>query len=339
MTDGQSVCSNPECRVSETGICAKAYDPLDACPEYSVEDAEALDTGEDESPSEFDSDNDDATTLGSNRTIAEDEVAGFRSRFRTHTVVLVGEQKTGKTTLLAAIYGLLCKGPVGERSFVGSHTLYSFAERNHLALANSNHDVPTTPRTSRADKVGFFHLCLRSISHDTDLLIADRSGEAFEDARVNTELMAPLVELSLADRVCFLLDAARLTDIESRAHYRRIFKQTIRALVDNEMIPKSATIEVLTTKIDRLSIPAGGRNLQQEVANYEMELQQDFACSGYDFQVHQICALPRANVKLGFLGISELLERWSPPPVEIDITPRPVETAARWIDRLPGIWS
>lgn len=338
MTDGQSICSNPECRVAETGVCAKGYDPLDACPEYSVEDVASLDAGEDDSSPERSPD-EDAISLESNRTISEDEITGFRARFRTQTVVLVGEQKTGKTTLLAAIYGLLCKGPVGGRSFVGSQTLYSFAERNHLALANSEQEIPTTPRTSRGDKVGFFHLRLRARDHDTDLLIADRSGEAFEDARVNTDLMAPLIELSLADRVCFLLDAARLTEIESRAHYRRIFKQAIRALIDNAKIPKTATIEVLINKIDRLSNPDGERDLQQEVTDYEQELLKEFGSSGHDFQVHQICALPRANVKLGFVGISDLLARWSPPPVEVEITPRPLHYTARWIDRLPAIWS
>lgn len=280
----------------------------------------------------------DGVILRSNKLIPEEGVATFRSRNRVQTIVLIGEQKAGKTTLLASLYGLFCKGPIGDLEFVSSQTLYSFAERNYLAMLSTGKTVPTMPRTSIADSVGYFHFKLRNAETISEVIISDRSGEAFESARTDTSLMDRLSELALADRVCFLLDAARLTRIETRSGYRRIFKQTIQALVDNDVIPKTAVIEVLVTKIDRISAPRDGRDLSAELKEYEADLIREFTGHGHAFAVHRICALPRAAVKLGFSGMRELVERWASLPPDADIAPGPVDGALRQIDRSPYLW-
>ncbi|ESY85779.1 hypothetical protein X739_16125 [Mesorhizobium sp. LNHC220B00] len=321
-------------------MIGKAGDPETEDDElYEVAETDGLDPGDiDESAGQVPPDGDEVT-LRPNTLISENGIFEFRNRNRAQTVVLIGEQKTGKTTLMAALYGLFCKGPVGGLEFVGSHTLYSFAERNHLAMVRPDRAAPTTPRTSIAEAVGYFHLKVRNGENASDVIVSDRSGETFEAARVDTSLMDRLTELALADRVCFLLDAARLTNIAARHGYRRIFKQTIRALVDNDVIPKTAVIEVLVTKIDRVSREREGRDLSAEVAEYEAELTREFGDAGYTFNVYRICALPRAAVKIGFLGIEELVGRWASTPADADIAPKPVDNALRSIDRLPNFWS
>lgn len=312
--------------------------PADGGPElYKEEEAEGLDPGyADELAGQAPTA--DGVTLRSNKLIPEEGVATFRSQNRVQTIVLIGEQKAGKTTLLASLYGLFCKGPVGELEFVSSQTLYSFAERNHLAMLSTGNAVPTMPRTSIADSVGYFHFKLRNAGTTSEVIISDRSGEAFESARTDTSLVDRLSELALADRVCFLLDAARLTRVETRSGYRRTFKQTIRALIDNAVIPETAMIEVLVTKIDRLSASKDGRDLSAELKEYEAELFQDFAGRGYAFAVHRVCALPRAAVRLGFPGMRELVERWASLPPDAQIAPGPVDGALRQIDRTPYLW-
>lgn len=338
MTTAQAVCSNPDCRVVETGICAKKYPLPDACPDYAREDLEALDPGDEEDLSSANVEISPDVQLSSNRLIPEQRVSAVRSRIRCQTIVLVGEQKSGKTTLLAALYGLLCKGEVGGRSFVESSTLYSFAERYHLALVSSNLEAPTTPRTSRADSVGFFHLRVRTDDRLNDILISDRSGEAFEAASVVTDLLTNLIELAIADRVCFLLDAARLTAFETRSNYRRVFKQMIHALIDNDKIPSGATIEVLITKIDLLASSDDERDLETEVTLYEEELRREFAGCGYGFEIYRVCALPRANPDMGLVGVGEMLARWSPPPNDDDMSPGLVSDPERQFDLLTKIW-
>ena len=72
------------------------------------------------------------------------------------TVALIGEARAGKTTLLASIYAMYCKGPFAGKEFVSSTTLVGFAKRHHLALLNSGRAHPTTPHTSRDEPVAFF---------------------------------------------------------------------------------------------------------------------------------------------------------------------------------------
>lgn len=342
MTETQaSVCSNKECEVARTGNCSRGFDPIETCPEFTDEDVEQLDPGleeKDDGPGET-PETDDGVLLRPNGLITEEQITGFRQGNRTQTIVLVGEQRAGKTTLIAAVYGLFCKGPLNEYTFVSSCTLRAFAERNHLALKSSNLDTPTTPRTSRADPLGFFHLKLKKDGVISNIVISDRSGEAFEAARTNTALTDRLTELTLADRVCFLLDAPRLTKLETRAGYKRTFKQLVRTLLDNGTLPSNAKIEVLVTKQDRLTIKPDDRDLEAEVAAYEQELIEEFSVRGHDFSIHKVCALPRANVDLGFVGLGELIERWSSPATDVDITPPPAVGPVRWIDRLLDIWS
>lgn len=342
MTKTQaSVCSNTECEIALTGECKRGFDPIETCPDFTDEDIQPLDPGLEEEDNQLDDAGERETgiLLRPNGLITEEQITGFRQGHRMQTIVLVGEQRAGKTTLLAAVYGLFCKGPLNEYTFVGSQTLRAFAERNHLALKSSDLDAPTTPRTSRGDPLGFFHLKLKKDGVISNIVISDRSGEAFEAARANTSLTSRLTELALADRVCFLLDAPRLTKLETRAGYKRTFKQLITTLFDNDKLPSSAKIEVLVTKQDRLTINPDGRNLEAEVAAYEQELIDEFSDRGHEFSIHKVCALPRANVDLGFVGLGELIDRWSAPAPDVDITPLPAVGPTRWIDRLLDVWS
>lgn len=324
-----------------SGKCVLGNDPVDACPQYSEDDEKLLDSGDDEPgpsaatvPTATDN-----VRLCPNERILTAELTALRNRVPTHTIVLVGEQKAGKTTLLACLYGMFCKGSVGEYSFVTSKTLRAFAERHHLALAKTRRATPTTYRTSRADNVGFFHLCLSSGNNTTDLIISDRSGEDFDDARVNTALIPELRELALADRVCFLLDAAKLTNIKTRATYRRTFSQLIRALIDNRAVPKRAKIEVLVTKLDKVSRPESDPALLEAVRAYEKELMDEFKPHWPGFATYEICALPSANHLIGFVGLQELVARWCEAPVAIDTRPLPVADGLRQFDLLLGRWS
>ncbi|NKL23676.1 TRAFAC clade GTPase domain-containing protein [Rhizobium leguminosarum] len=338
MADASSLCSNPECQVAQLGHCHLGHDPVESCPNYGEDEIEGLDPGDIELEAISPLDEIvDGVELRSNTRIEEDVVTRFRNRVRVSTIVLVGEQKAGKTTLLAALYGLFCKGPVGSHEFVSSQTLYAFAERNHLALYDPVREVPGTPRTSLGEGVSYFHLKIRSGDDVSEIMISDRSGEAFEHARVDTALIDRLTELPLADRICFLLDAHRLTKINTRSGYRRTFKQTIRTLLDNDAVPRSAILEVLVTKLDRVSHDP---ELLQQVTDFEDELREEFGERSNELVVHRICALPRAKVDVGFLGMEELVSRWASVAGPVDIRPAAqVGVPLRQIDRVGKLWN
>ncbi|WP_421580972.1 TRAFAC clade GTPase domain-containing protein [Shinella sp. M31] len=337
MAEGSQICRNPTCDVASTGVCAQGHDPVDSCAEYDAEESE-LDPGDDVS---------DETTIVENRTrlrssevLTDADIWSFRKSHRTKTVSLIGEFKTGKTTLISGLYALFCKGPFAGFSFRGSRTLTGFARRHHLALESSGRTIPTTPRTSMADGVGFFHLNLVGDDGvEAHLLIADRSGEAFQSARTNTTMMDRLGDLKLSDRVCFLLDADRLTQPDTRAGYRREFKQTIWALLQNGVFKPNVVLEVLTTKIDKISRRENNSDVVSELDEYEKALVKEFAAEGIVVEAFRICVLPRANYELGLVGLEDLMRRWLAPTAPVEILPLAPPQTVRNIDRLVEVWS
>jgi double-GTPase-like protein len=246
------------------------------------------------------------------------------------------KHKAGKTTLIAALYASFCKGPFANLQFVGSRTLVGFAKRHHLALLNSQRDSPTTPRTSRNDPVAFFHLALthRIGSRPLHLVMSDRSGEAYADARADTSLIGGLEELKLAERACFMLDGARLAAVDQRSGYSRQFKQMIHAFLDNNALANVSAIEVLATKTDVIQIRRDVADQSKYLDEYGQQIVDEFRREGVEIGFHRICALPKSDKKVGYLGLEDVMTRWlAPIPFPRADQPAVVD-ATRQIDRL-----
>jgi hypothetical protein len=222
---------------------------------------------------------------------------------------------------------------------VGSKTLLGFAKRHRLALMSSGFAVPKTPRTSRADQVGYFHLAVRRAGEGVrNLVMSDRSGEAYEAARIDTSLIGELTEFRQADRIVFLLDAPKLTSLETRATYSRQFKQMIHALRDNGALSQASELEVLATKMDIIEASAKSGELKAFLTQFEEAVVQDLRQKGLETSSYRICAMPKAKRDVGFLGLSELVARWTAPPAPLDLPMPRADGPAREIDRLVGRW-
>lgn len=335
MEDG-SPCRRAGCQVSTSGICALGNDPVESCAEYEADEV-GLDLGEDGAGLEAEpSENpiEAKPKLHPSELLNREALWRMRKAVETTTVSLVGDVKAGKTTLIAALYSSFCKGPFAGYQFRSSRTLTAFARRHHRALERSREPLPVTDRTSRQDGVGFFHLNVVGASGRRHLLIADRSGEDFRDARRDTSLIPNLWELEMADRVCFILDAGKLAKPESRAGYMRKFKQQIWALLDNGAISDSAILEVLSTKLDKLAPKPGKVPVVNELEEFEDTIVQEFAAAGHAIAVRRICALPRSNFEVGLIGLDELFKAWLEPRPPKDVRPLPAVDPARWVDRM-----
>lgn len=335
MSETASVCRIPDCPVRATGKCKNRFDPVDGCPDFgprddaSVEVAPVPESPEAPLQSEL-------VQVPSGDVMHLPDVAALMRSEHPRIVALVGEQQAGKTTLLASIYQQFCKGPFAGHYFAGSRTLTAFARRHHMSLLNSGRTVPTTPRTSRDDPVGFLHLTLRptrggALQH---VLLSDRSGEAFEAARTDTTLVDELLEVRQASRVCFLLDGARFLSDDQRAGYMRRFKQMIRALHDNGALRASVPIEILTTKIDKIGNAPESERVLAILTDYETTLLRDFSTMGIDIAGFRICALPRADYSLGYPGLEDALGRWIAPRPPSDVRLMAAPDAVRQLDRL-----
>ena len=336
MSETVPACRNPDCDVATTGKCALGNELLDSCEEYGAVEAD-LDLGDDNV-------SDDVvgsampTLLRSSDLLKPEHLWPLQKAVPTRTVAIVGDFRAGKTTLISALYASFRRGPLAGYNFRSSRTLTAFARRHHDALLQSNRVAPVTLRTSRQDGLGFFHLGLRDSSGaDHNLLIADRSGETYADARSDTSLISELTELVSADRVCFLLDSARLVDIEQKHHYKRAFKQQIHAFLDNGALSPTTTLEMVTTKIDKLRPQSNGSNLIEELTEFEAATLEEF--SDVSLTSRRVCALPRADYTVGVVGLEEMLQDWLAPRAREYPHLAAAHGPVRQLDRVFERWS
>lgn len=324
-------CLVSDCPVQTTGKCKLGNDPVESCPNYAQSEVEVAA----EETTEAAPEKRPPITIASGDVMHLEDVAVFARQRRIRTVALVGEHKAGKTTLLASIYEMYCKGPFAGMTFAGSRTLVGFAKRHHLALLNSQRTSPTVPRTSRNDPPAFFHLALARRPGDiADLIMSDRSGEAYGFARTATELIPALSELRLAERICFILDGARIASIEQRTSYTRHFKQMIHALHDNGALEHAPAVEILSTKFDITRTRADADDQIKYLTDYEQQVVDEFASSHLTICCFRVCALPKRDHAIGFLGLDDVVRRWTAPPRLPSIELDGLSGAPRQIDRL-----
>ncbi len=323
-------CTNPDCDVVKSGICKLGNDPIESCPKYAAEDT-ALD---DSDLGPLPGSKSLPATIVSSEAMHVDEIVALMRQRKIMCVALISEQKAGKTTLLASIYERYCKGPFAGLSFAGSLTLVGFARRHYKALLSSGGSESKVARTSRDDPPAFFHLCLKNQQDELlDLAISDRSGEAYGDARTDTDLISRLTELSIATRACFLLDGAKLASKETRPAYARQFKQMMHALNDNGALKHMKHVEVLATKYDVTHSQSDAAAQAKFLDEYEAQLVCEFAERGLAISCYRICALPKKDLSVGFKGLEELLKRWTTRPTLPSVQPIGIATAGRQIDK------
>ncbi|WFU23632.1 hypothetical protein QA649_37415 [Bradyrhizobium sp. CB1717] len=328
MNAGAPICGQPGCNVGSDGKCKLRHDPVESCPNYAVEVEDAVETEVPDEPRAP-----PPVPIWSSDKLSPAELSALSRRRKLRVVALVGEEKVGKTTLLTSIFEMYCKGPFAGLTFAGSETLLGFAKLHSFALLSSGRSSPTVPRTSRRDGLSFFHLALARASGGTiDLAIADRSGESYADARASTDLIGTLTEFDLADRICFLLDGARLRSKDDRVAYTRNFRQMINALNDNGALAHAKDIELLSTKLD---VSRGGDAADVGYGDeYRARIVSDFRAKGLHMSSHEICALPKADRTVGIVGLDDLVARWTSPAPPPDVAPRPIADAPRQIDRM-----
>lgn len=328
-----SPCSIQDCPVQSIGKCKLGNDPVESCPNYGRNEPEADAEIRVDDPAPLVTSA--PVSIVSGDVMHLDEVVAFSRQRPIRTVALVGEHKAGKTTLLSAIYEMYCKGPFAGATFAGSRTLVGFAKRHHLALLSSQRTTPTVPRTSRNDPPSFFHLALAvSPGNIADLVMSDRSGEAYSFARTATELIPTLSELALAQRICFVLDGARLASIEQRTAYTRKFKQMIHALNDNGALAHRPVVEILSTKFDITTTRTDAQHQLNYLTEYERQIVEEFARKDLAVECFRVCALPKRDQAVGFVGLDETVRRWTAPLSLPSILPVALPTPPRQIDRI-----
>lgn len=316
--DVQIRCSKPDCQVSITGSCAEGHDPLASCPNFGqepIEDEDEFDESfidEEENPST----DHPGVRLPDGEALTPDALERFKLGAPVSVISIIGDSHSGKTTLLCSLYDRFLRGPFSDHLFSGSRSLVALEKRLHFSRIDSGRSTPETQRTSISDGLRYFHF---SVSHTEmpsmklHIMLSDRAGESYKQARDNTTLVKQLIEIPSADRVVILLDGSKVADPIERAGAIQAVRQTLRVLLDNGALNSSSIVQVVTTKFDLLVNHAEGQELNDILENFNIGLTSSFSEQLSELSFWKISARDPSGQFEQAYGVDRLFSDWCKP--------------------------
>ena len=282
-------CAHEHCRAPKIS-CHQGEAHLTECPYW--QDAE-------EAESERIRAEDDSGLLPwSGVSFGKIDLQQVAARGRAALIGLVGLHDAGKTTMLALLYLLLCRGAmIDARDFAGSYTLGGWEQRAHyLRLPPGGAGTGFPPHTSlnvEEREAALIHLALRHMdAGHQDILLSDAPGEWF--GRWATDREDPSAEgarwLSRkSSGFMLLIDSAALAGMRrGRARARHV---TLIQRLGHEA--GSRPVAVVWSKAD-VEVPDSIRDTVRETLREHLEHFEEFAVS-----LEQRCQFPG-------LGLSEV---------------------------------
>ncbi len=260
---------------------------------------------------------DQLVNLPLGKPLAEVDASGVLRANGAPIVVLVGAPKCGKTTLLASLHDGFQRAPFAGYLGSGSRTLIGFEERCFDSRAASGGEKPVTVRTRHQEGILFYHMKLRRedlrspIKH---LLLADMSGEHYDDALDSATALRAMTIFRRADHFAHLVDGGRLASKDSSAHTRANALMLMRRCIEEEMFDPDAKVDVLVTKWDLVLDRIG----EEKAAEILRSLEQAFEV--FEKGIGRLRVIPvaaRPHYKSALhpaYGLGNLLQSWTEEP-------------------------
>lgn len=313
MAETEVICANRECRIAQGGKCIEGHDDLVRCPYYGKEPEELDEEQEDDSQNAADAFDGvllpDALPLESAR--ADQVLAMLTSRM----IGVIGVHDSGKTSVIAGLFDLFQMGPIANVSFAGSSTLHGFEVICHDARAASERDEPHSERTKRRE-VRFYHLDVRRDGALQSLLIADRSGEEYEEVADLAANATAMFELRRADVITVLVDGRRLSSPSERADVMGAIPLIIQGMVENGAFARKPNLAIVLTKNDAVLASTRQERVEKDFSAIVDGIQAAFADYFGQISSFITSASPKdTNVARG-AGLSEMLDFWMRPSIE-----------------------
>ncbi len=170
----------------------------------------------------------------------------------TSVIVVAGVVDSGKTTLVAGLYGLFHKGPFAGYIFAGSRTLPGFERRCHLARVASGLTNPETERTKVSDSQHLLHLRLAELSplRHHNILFSDIYGEAFRRVADSADDCKQFTILKRADHVALLIDGEKAINRKDRQGAFASVDALLGQCLDTGMLGSTSSVQAVVTKWD-----------------------------------------------------------------------------------------
>lgn len=307
-TEGVAVlCANPECRVSETGLCIEGMQKQD-CPHFGrVRDETAIQEMLGGEPVE-----DHGVRLPSADTLTSTDVKKTLCKTNSRVIAIVGPSDAGKTSLIAAFYDLFQVGAVLEAEFAGSLTFHAFELACHDARMASRRTTPHISRTPVGD-VRFYHIDLRrgSAGGGVALLLGDRAGEEYKNSADDVALALNFFEIPRADSLTMLVDGERLMDLRARHNLRSQVNMILQAFVESGALTVGHRLALVLTKMDVLH---GYQDKDRVTADFDSianSVRTTFGDVFAEIQQFQVAASPKTDSVQRGEGLNQLLNFWT----------------------------
>lgn len=306
-------CGRPECDVASTGVCMEGNLPVESCPFLGKEDESDIEDYEESSfAEELDVEN-IRLPLDSGEALNINEVDEFLRYKSARFISIIGENESGKTTLICALYEKFLRGCFANYSFAGSRTLVGLEKKSYHSRVSSGLNHPDTLRTSFSDGLRFLHFSL--VSNDAsveriELMISVRAGEMYQRARNNSVFVPELIEVKKAWLVVLLMDGNRLATAANRSNAMQSIRQTIQALIDGEALSGNSQVQIVITKNDLLQNIKGKDLFDTHLDNFCSALVRDFSARLKALSFFKISARNPNEEVTAANGLDQLLKSW-----------------------------
>lgn len=202
-----------------------------------------------------DNDQNDLSYFSSGNSLESDDIYNILRRGNARFIVIAGTVRSGKTTLLSAIYEKFQYGASEHFQFSGSETLLGFEKCTHMSRLASGGEQVDTPRTGMEDKYRYMHLNLTAKNNleKTDILFSDVSGELFDLLIKNNDECEKHEIIKRADHFIYLIDGRKLLTLLERDRIIGDCISVLRRLKENNMIRECTRIHIIISKYDLIA--------------------------------------------------------------------------------------
>ena len=313
MSETRVICANRECRIARGDKCIEGHDDLSKCPYYGRESVEVDDEQREDNRNSADVF--DGVRLPDALPLESQDADNVLARLPSRMVCVIGGHDSGKTSIIAGLFDLFQMGPICNVAFAGSSTLHGLEIICHDSRAASERDEPHSERTKRGE-VRFYHIDVRHNDALQSLLIADRSGEEYEEVADLAANATDMFELRRADAITVLVDGRRLASLSDRADVMGAIPLVIQGMVENGAFVRKPKLAIVLTKNDAVQASPRKGRVEQDFCSILEGLREAFAAHFGEIGSFVTSASPKeANVVRG-AGLGELLEFWIKPCAE-----------------------
>jgi hypothetical protein len=293
-----TICGEEGCTIATDGQCLRGLKP-EACPSYKgarmgaggdVRSTSSGISGMDD----VRADEDEEVPLPPGGELDQYTARDICASRLSKVIVMAGDVRSGKTTLVASIYDHLQVRPFAGYAFAGSDTLRAFEEKCHLGRVESEMLTPDMERTSRDfERRSLLHLqmCRVGASGRTrDLLFSDINGEVFEKARDSTEFCQSLGILRRADHLVILVDGRKLRALTSRHEATASPRAFLRRCLDSGMVGRASFVDILVSKWDLVLLSGTQSDVSAHLDNWSIGIRRDLEPRVSRLRIEKIAA-------------------------------------------------